>query len=602
MPDPRNARTDWTAPDSPRIFRSPAFDFYRDEALQAEGVLTAEEMARIAAHGFNGLWLRGRLRGLMASTVLPELNDPERPRRIAGLRAAIDRARDAGMGLYLFFNDPLALAEDDPFWLHRPELRGEPHVGWRGERVCSLCLSHPAVAAFMDEACASVLRDLPGLAGLILITASEHHSHCWSHYARFGLDDGFVFPATEPMACPRCRGREPAELVGQIAGAWRNAADAHNPACRVIAWNWSWSIWYRDPQAEVLRALPPGVDVLADWERGGQRPWRGRTVRVDEYSLGYAGPSERFATTQRAAEGAGRRVLAKLQIGTTHEVGTTPSLPLLTRLHAKLAGLTARGVGGFMGSWNFGCGLTLNTHAVGHFLKDPHRFMDAEPFLRSLAADYFGAAEAAPLVEAWRGFAEAFDHYPFHIRFLYFSPLNDAPAHPLSLRYEGKPLGGSWVAHELGDRLEDCLGPFTLAEVADAFEALDARWRAALAPYRAALAQPPPAATPEQRLHMQEELATAEMLAVQFRSTRNLFRFHQERATLMAAHGLTPPCELPRTPALAALMAEEIRNCESALPWVDRDPRLGYHQEGRVHMYNAASIRRKIDLMRAEIA
>ena len=591
----------WTAADSPRIFRSPAFNFYQDEALQAEAALTAEELARIAAHGFNGVWLRGRLRELMDSTVLPELNDAARARRIEGLRIAVDRARAVGMNLYLFFNDPLALGEKDPFWTGRAELQGEPYVTWTGERERSLCLSHPTVAAFLDEACASVLRDLPGLAGLILITASEHHSHCWSHYARFGLNDGFVFPATEPMVCPRCRNREPAELVGQIARAWRKAADAHNPACRVIAWNWSWSIWYPDPQAEVVRALPPGVDVLADWERGGRREWRGRTIDVDEYSLGYPGPSARFTATQQAAESEGRRVMAKLQIGTTHEVGNTPNLPLLTRLHAKLAKLTSRGVHGFMGSWNFGCGLTINTFAIRHFLKDPERFADEETFLRSLALEYFGIAQATPLLEAWRGFAEAFENYPFHIRFLYFAPLNDSPAHPLSLRYEGKALGGSWMPHELGDRLEDCLGPFTMAEVADAFDALDRRWREAMGPYRKALGAPPAGASPEQRRHVAEELACAELLAVQFRSTRNLFRFHQERATAMAATGLKAPCDLPRSAKLLGLMADEIRNAESALPWVDGDRRLGYHQEGRVCMYDSASIRRKIDAMKSEI-
>lgn len=592
----------WTEGDSPRIFRSPAFDFCKDEALQVDAALTPAELARIAAHGYNGVWLRGRLRDLMDSTVLPELNDPDRPRRIDALRRGIERARAAGMGLYLFFNDPLALSESDPFWRGHKELQGEPHVEWKGGRVCSLCLSHPAVADFMDQACAGVLRDLPGLAGLILITASEHHSHCWSHYARFGLNDGFVFPAKEPMVCPRCRRREPAELVGQIARAWRKAADAHNPACRVIAWNWSWSIWYPDPQAEVVRALPPGVDVMADWERGGRREWRGRMVDVDEYSIGYAGPSERFSATQAVAETEGRRMLAKLQIGTTHEVGNTPNLPLLTRLHTKLARLTDRGIHGFMGSWNFGCGLTINTYAIRHFLKDPRRFMDEDAFLRSLSLDYFGIAGATPLLTAWRGFAEAFDNYPFHIRFLYFSPVNDAPAHPLSLRYEGKALGGSWMPHELGDRLEDCLGPFTLAEVADSFEALDEAWRKALEPYRRALATPPAGASAGQRLHAAEELACAEMLGVQFRSTRNLFRFHQERAAVMAAIGLKAPCDLPRSPKLLGLMADEIRNAESALPWVDRDRRLGYHQEGRVFMYDGDSIRRKIAAMELEIA
>jgi hypothetical protein len=596
-----SASADWTQPGAPRIFRRPESDFNADEPLQAASVYTAEALGTLVEHGFNGIWLRGRLRELMVSVVLPELNDPRRQKRIDSLRTVIARGRAAGIGVYLFFNDPLALPAHDPFWRAHPDMAGEPHHEWSGDDVVALCLSTPHVARFFEEAAQSVLRDLPCLAGVILITASEHHSHCWSHYVRYGLDDGVTPPATAPLRCPRCVRREPAELVAQIAHVWRAAADAHAPACRVIAWNWSWSMWYRDPQREVVDALPPGVDVMADWERGGQRAWRGRTLAVDEYSLGYAGPSERFLGTHAAARQAGRTVLAKLQIGTTHEIATVPNLPLLTNLHQKLTGLHEHGIAGFMGAWNFGCSLTLNTYAVRHFLEHPTECRDCDRFLASLAQSYLGVVEPAAVIRAWERFAQAFENYPFHIQLLYFSPLNDAPAHPLSFRYTATPLGPSWMPHVFGDRLEDCLGPFAMDEVADAFADLACGWQAGLREYEHALGHLPAAASGEHRRHAAEELRCAEMIGLQFRSVVNLFRFHLERQRLMAQDGLSAPCDLPRTDALEGIMRDEIRSARAALLRVDADPRLGFHQEARVYMYDATPIRKKIEQMEGEL-
>lgn len=592
---------DWTQPGAPRIFRRPESDFSGDEPLQAASVYTDEALGQLTAHGFNGFWLRGKLRELMCSTVLPELNDPRREERIRDLRTVIDRGRVAGTGLYLYFNDPLALPADSSFWGAHPDLAGEPHTDWGGPDMVALCLSVPLVARFLDEAAASVVRDLPGLAGVILITASEHHTHCWSHYIRYGLEDGITFPSVGPLRCPRCVRREPAELVAQIALAWRRAADAHAPACRVIAWNWSWSIWYREPQREVLDALPSGVAIMADWERGGQRAWQGRTIAVDEYSLGYSGPSERFLGSHTAAQGAGRPILAKLQIGTTHEVATVPNLPLLTNLHQKLVGLQDLGVAGFMGTWNFGSSLTLNTYAIRHFLDDPVAYRDRDRFLTTLAQTYLGTADPTAMIRAWECFAQAFEHYPFCIRFLYFSPLNDAPAHPLSFRYTAAPLGGSWEKHTLGDRLEDCLGGFTMEDVTDALADVDRGWRVGLRSYEQALCNLLPAARAEQLARAMDELRCAQMIGLQLRSAANLFRFHRERQILVERDGMTPPCDLPRTASLQRLMRDEIQNARAALPLVETDSRLGYHQEAHVHMYSAALIRDKLAQMEREL-
>ena len=69
----------WTDPDAPRIWRWPrsnskSIASSRDEPLSAATIYTDDVLSRIAADGFNGIWIFCQLYTLMRSSVLPELN------------------------------------------------------------------------------------------------------------------------------------------------------------------------------------------------------------------------------------------------------------------------------------------------------------------------------------------------------------------------------------------------------------------------------------------------------------------------------------------------------------------------------------------------
>jgi len=588
----------WTDPHAPRIWRSPEALFDGDEPLDASRVYRDDVLAGIASHGFNGVWLRGRLYELMRSTVLPGLNDPRADERIISLRTVIERGCRHGAGVYLFFNEPLGLPEDHPLWREHPQLKGEPYYHpVKRTTTAALCTSSPLAMRFFRQAVKSVLDALPGLAGVILITASERHSHCWSHLFRRSLNDGVNQGGAIAPRCARCRDREPAEVVLELIKTWRDAARSKAPVCRVLAWNWSWSMWYDDPQAEVVGRLPEGVDLLMDFERGGSRSCLGRPITVDEYALSYVGPSERFCAGRVAAP-ASAQVFAKLQIGTTHEIATVPNLPLPMALHAKFTRMCERGVAGTMACWNFGCALTLNSFALGLYCSDPARYVDQRTFLIDLAEQYFSLGDVGPVLEAWRQFDAAFTHYPFDTAFLYFSPVNDAPAHPLSLRYEARPLGPSWLEHELGDDVRPCLGRFTAGEVHRALTDLAAAWRAGIADYTRGLEDSSAATDPAVQAHRVDELRCARMIGLQMRSAAHFFGFHARRLALVDHGG---PCELPPDARLLELMHAEVANARAALPLVEADPRLGWHQESHVVMYDAGLIGRKIADMEREL-
>lgn len=600
----------WTAAGSPRIFRSPAGHFNGDEPREAEGIYDDATLSGIAAHGFNGIWIRGRLYDLMRSSVLPQLERPDRDRRLESLRRVIERAARHGIGVYLYFNEPLALRASHRIWEDHPELRGT-HIQHAHtlddeltyEKTFALCSSHPTTRAFFRDAVRSVVGSLPGLAGLILITASERFSHCWSHLMRIPLPDGIDRGVEQEPNCPRCRDREPAELVLGLLTEWRDAARELSPGCRVLAWNWSWSIWYPDPQAEIVARLPEGVELLLDWERGGEHQTAAGRRAIDEYALSYPGPGGRFLGS-RAAAPDGTPIHAKLQLGTTHEIATVPNLPLLQSIHHKLSRMSELGVAGTVACWNFGCTLTLNTYAVKKFLESPTRYADAEVFLDELAADYFGLDfgldEVAGVRSAWRSFDEAFgEHFPFSMRFVYWAPTNDAPAHPLSLDYRKTPLGICHLPHPFGDDASSCLDRGTsIQQVAEQLGLLTARWEEGVERYREALAGKGRAS----QVHAQRrglELSCAEMIGHQMRSTANFFRFHQRRLEL--AGGRDEAGRLPADPGLLAVMREEMDNARAALPLVEADARLGFHQESHVWMYDAEKVRQKLAKMQGEL-
>ena len=586
----------WTDPDGLRIWRAPTSDLTRDELRNAAVCYSDDMLARVADEGFTAIWLFGVLYDLMRSSVFPELNRPGADERVASIRQVAERARRHGLGVYLYFNEPVSVAVDHPFWRTHRDVQGAEK--WN---TYALCTSTPAVQAFFRDALESVFARLHGIDGVILITACESLTHCWSKSAtRHGQP---------PTACPRCREREPADLVLELLRTWIAVSRAQPRPFRVIAWNWEWAYWYPDPQRPIVSRLPEGIELLLDMEIGAVRQWRGRPNPIGEYALCYTGPSERFVATQDEVAGRNIPVHAKIQLNVTHELCTVPNVPVLATIHGKLAALAARRAAGFMGTWSMGSSFTLNTRAQRLFRSDPARFADEGEFLAALAREYLGVREPARVVRAWSDFSRAYAHYPFSVRLLYNGPHNDAPGRRLSLRYEGTPAGRSFAADPPGDDLSLCAGEdhgraqsFTLDEIIGGYERMSEGWDAALPPYEAALLEEGGAIGEEQRRHRAEELSTARMVGLQLHSIVNVFRFYREQQRLMRALGLAAPCRLPPDPALLAIMAAELENARRALPLVVADRRLGFHQEFHGYKYSAETVRAKIEAMSAELA
>ena len=255
-----------------------------------------------------------------------------------------------------------------------------------------------------------------------------------------------------------------------------------------------------------------------------------------------------------------------------------------------------------MGCWNFGCSMTLNTFALGLFVREavPH---GEKEFLEQLAREYFGPVDQERILTAWEAFCKSFEQFPFSIPMLYWSVMNYAPAFALSSTYQAKPLAPSWMKtqpSEWGDRLEDCYGPFTLDEIISGFEVMVELWDAGLAKYRAALSRKA-METEQQACHRIEELSCANMIGCHLRCSLGVFRFHRWRLAAMARLGLLPPCRTPLDDQARAIIQAQITHCKETLPLVEQDRRLGFHQEAQAWLYDAERIRAAISQMEQEL-
>jgi hypothetical protein len=561
-------------------------DPWKMETVTALDAYTDEILAGIAGAGFNAVWVHGDFNHVVRTTVLPELGrnaDLHQER----MNELVRRAKRHGVRIMMYVQPLRALPRESDFWKAHPDLAGQPEVmvGDDGEEVelWSLCPSTETIRRFLVEASAELARKVPGLGGLIMITASEYPAHCWARRGHIMLSDGSR--AMAEMECPRCRGRNPSEVVVEILHKIRDGVRSVRADMPIIAWNWSWSFYEPIPCAGIINELPRDVILMADFERGGHKVIHGKDTVIDEYSLGFAGPSRQFTESYDLARHRGLEVMAKLQFGTTHELATVPNLPVLGNVVAKAQAVRRLGLAGFMGCWNIGNSLSANTTIFNAALAG-HLPEEIPAALAAFAAEYFPGCDASKAAAAWQAFAGAMDHYPFSTVFVYSGPANFSfllPVQPGPL--SGKSMGRSWMLDERGDDFGPALVGTTVDETLERLEALATIWANAMPGYREALRNG------EAGPHAAEELRTAEICGLTFRSLWNHLRIYRLRKAWSPASGAE----------YFGLVRAELEVLRAALPILLADPRFGYHSEARGYQYDADRVAHQIAILESQV-
>lgn len=555
-----------------------------DETVMAEKSYSDSILREIAGMGFNAIWIHGQMHHIIRHPRYPEFA-PHGPEHIRAIKNLCARAERFGIKVFLYLQPPRAVpVNDTAFWNAHMEDGGQviEFTGDDGRRFSmrSLCTSVPAVRQYIRESFADLTRQLPELGGLIIISASEYPAHC---YSCRNCRPGPVRPRKLmidhiPTSCPRCGMRQPEEVVLELIHTIRDGVRDVSSGLKLIFWNWSWSMYIDPPCTAILDRLPKDIVLMADFERGGCRK---DGTFINEYSLGYCGPSKQFLDTKTAADRTGIPILPKLQLGTTHELATVRSIPVIANLFRKAEYIRKNRLPGFMGCWNFGNLLSTSLKAFMEFL-DLTEDISCDEALGEFARKTYPGSDPGKITAAWHFFSEAMEQYPFSIPILYSGPQNHSLAlipgkGPLS----GKKVGRSFLPDERGDSFIDSESEeFPLDKIIRRFGLMAEIWKKGTDLLLETL--------PADNL----DLGNALICGAVWKSAFNMFRIYRLRKSWNDS----------MTTEWIGIIREELNVAEFVLPYVENDPEQGWHIEGDFYSFNAEKIRKKISALKKILA
>ncbi len=527
------------AAEAPRYCYS-YFALYGDPLLDnkidpyPEGYLT-----RLRATGVNGVWLQGVLPKLTPFPWEPALSEGYET-RLKNLETLVARAKRHGIGVYLYLNEPRSMPVA---WFEaHPELKGVTE----GE-FAALCTSHPEVQRYLRDGVASIVRRVPDLAGVFTISASENLTSCWSHY--------------QGKACPRCSSRSAGEVIAEVNALVGEGVRSAGSRTRMIAWDWGWQDEWAE---EAIAAMPVenAVMSVSEWSlpitRGGV------DATVGEYSISAIGPGPRAKRQWKAAKRRGMPAFAKLQVGTTWELGSVPYLPAMMNIAEHMGRLRAENVDGVMLGWTLGGYPSPNLETASRVLQGE----SPDDALQATATRRFGGTHAAGVLRAWREFSEGLKQYPYDGGVVYNGPHHVGPA---NLLWE-RPTG--FRATMVGIPYDDVTGwrgPYPAETLADQFALVADGFDRGVSELRAELATPDESEF-DQALRREESVGEA--AAILFRSAANQTRFVLARDRL-AALSSNDDAE-PTLQELEGLLRAEIELARRLYALQTSDSRIGF--------------------------
>jgi hypothetical protein len=519
------------------------FALYGDPLLERaadpypEGLL-----ARLARSGVNGVWLQAVLYKLAPFPWEPARSEHYQE-RLSNLRALVKRARQYGIRVFLYLNEPRAMPLR--FYTRHPSLKGAVE----GE-YAALCTSAPEVREFLTEAVAGICRAAPGLGGFFSISGSENLSNCWSHGGG--------------ATCPRCGKRPPAEVVAETNRLFYEGIRRAGTDARMIVWDWGWNdAWAGD----AIRQLPRGVEFMSvsEWllpiERGGVQ------TEVGEYSISSVGPGPRAQRHWKIARECGLQTVAKVQAGNTWELAAVPWIPAVANVARHAENLARVGVSGAMLGWTLGGHPSANLEVMAEGLGCG----SASEAMRRVAERRFGTTLAPHVVAAWEKMSAAFGEFPYHGGVVYSGPQQLGPANPLWSRRTG------YAATMVGfpyDDVDAWRAVYPAGVFIQQFDKVAGGFEQALRELLAAAQNLDAGISRNHRDALREECRIAEAAAIHFRSSANQARFVVARRAVESA--VTPETARGQVPALERMLREEIDLARRLHALQAADSRIGF--------------------------
>lgn len=524
------------------------FSLYGDPLLETDvDPFPDAYLERLARAGINGVWIQAVLNTLAPSKAFPEFGANSET-RLLNLDKLVRRARQFGMKVYLYLNEPRAMPE--AFFVKRPEIRGS---SYRRLGVYAMCTSVASVREWIGGAIGHIFQQVPGLGGIFSITMSENHTNCYSHGTA--------------QDCPRCSRRQSWEVIGELLRTFRDAVRKYTPAADVIVWDWGWP---SELCANLIPRLPRDVEFLSvsEWHQPIHRG--GVNTRVGEYSISVVGPGPRAKENWQRAAASGLRTMAKVQFNNTWEISAVPYIPVPQLILEHCENLSKAGISGIMPAWTCGGYPSPNLAAAKAYYFEPRA--SNEEILEAVALQRYGKAAVTDMVEAWRRFSAAFLEFPYGVA-IYTVPTQHGPANPLRLHATGYRAAMILFPY---DDLKAWQGSYPPEIAFQQFTKMASLWKQGLAFVGAGVAK----ASQAGKAAAQLDLAIAETCYNHFQSTANQVEFYVLRAKLEKAGEAERKAALSR---MLAIAEHEIELARQQFRIANRHSLIGF--EASNHYY-----------------
>ncbi|MEI6521039.1 MAG: hypothetical protein WCO98_13510, partial [bacterium] len=371
---------------------------------------------RLYAHyGVNSMMIYGDMLCYVNSTILPELNHPDYENNIAMLKDAAKRAARYGVQFSYVVVGPKLRSNHAVFAAH-PDVKG---TGTADDGLYFLCSSNEQVLNFYSEFFDNLLREVPELAGFILIVAEESFYHCkmWRNSVK--------------VPCSRCMPMNTEDALNKLLYPIEQAIHSINPKVFLAAWPYTTNQWEHPDRIPFIKEMPQGIDFFLSVEKDQMYQKNGYIKHIWDYSIDFTGPSDNILLTAEACTKAGRPLFLKTETGIGLEVFQFPYVPAMQRLSEKWQNVRNLHPKGVHQSWLFFGMCNSRAEALGLWAAYAPE-MTSDEFLLKIAIRDFGHDAAATVIKSWEYMSKSMGNLPvLMINDYYIGPSFLGPSHPL---------------------------------------------------------------------------------------------------------------------------------------------------------------------------
>ena len=532
-------------------------DFYPDAFLD-----------RLASEGVNAVWFNApSLANFSLSSWHP--GDAEKKQKLyAKLQDNVNRCRRYGIRIFPYLVVPEAWAFDAALLEKFPDMAGPDLYGRK--------LFCPAFTGkdYLHDTFQQLFYAVKNLGGFLAIVQGEGAAVC-PELLTYG-----------EIPCQKKCALSPGETFAVLIQAIFDGIRSASSTADLVAW--FYLPFVSDPSDyldEALLLSPKEVVFQYNAESGSSPLQLGRPRSIGDYWQCITEPSPAYRKFAGMATRHGRRLSAKIQVGTSHEVGSVPYVPVPALTYRKYRALQALGTSDVMQTWGTGGTPGMMNFAAGRLAFTDFTKVSEKQFLHDLASTLWGRKLADEVAEAWRVLSDAFQNYPYSNMIQYFGPVADGVNWPLCAYPKRTQLLPTWALNDgkiSGDNICECLENHSLDEAVELFLQLSEQWSQGADLFRQ-IAHRNCLNTIQKR-----EIVRIEALEIHFSTAYRIMRFYQLRREAL----------LLRSPGIVAVMRqlvkEEMQARRKMLALIVVDPVLGYNPEAKGFKYDKDSIERGI--------